>query len=353
MHSDGAAGKPPEEHQGDGNDAQRIAGGSNVIRYGAPGTGKSYAIDQEIEGHRNFRTVFHPTLEQSDFFGSLKPVVIDEKVQYRFVPGAFCMALADALNNPAERVNLVIEELNRGPAAAIFGDIFLLLDRQPDGSGMYDIASPSPEFSYWFESTTGNASGRVQMPSNLWLLATMNSADQGVFPLDTAFRRRWEQNYEPLNFAHAPDVSFNVVMQGGDIVEVTWRVLAVEINTMLTQRLTIPEDRLLGPWFVKAGDADAEGAVPGKVLLYLWDDVLRHHGRDEIFSSDVRTYGELVLRMSGGQPFFSNSLLVRLAAILGADSPPELDANLAAENLIGEEQENNQGLQLDGTPDAR
>lgn len=111
MHSDGAVRNPPEEQEEDGIEVQRLIGGSNVIRYGAPGTGKSYAIDQEILGHRNFRTVFHPTLEQSDFFGSLKPVVVDEKVQYRFVPGPFCLALADALNNPVERVNLVIEEL--------------------------------------------------------------------------------------------------------------------------------------------------------------------------------------------------------------------------------------------------
>lgn len=337
MHADGAVGNPPEELEDDGPDVARLVGGSNVIRYGAPGTGKSYAIDQEIEGHRNFRTVFHPTLEQSDFFGSLKPVVVEDRVQYRFVPGPFCLALADALNNPAHRVNLVIEELNRGPAAAIFGDTFLLLDRRSDGSGVYDIASPTPEFAQWFEATTGNPDGRVRMPSNLWLLATMNSADQGVFPLDTAFRRRWSQNYEPLNFAHAPDISFNVVKQEGGSDEIPWRVLAMEINALLTQRLTIPEDRLLGPWFVKAEDRNADGAIPGKVLLYLWDDVLRHHGREEIFNSDLRTYGDLILRMSGGHPILSNNLLTRLAERVGAIGPAAVGAVLAAENVIGED----------------
>ena len=347
LHTDPAVGNPPEEMEDDGANVPRLVGGSNMIRYGAPGTGKSYAIDKEIEGHRNFRTVFHPTLEQSDFFGSLKPVVVGEKVQYRFVPGPFCLALADALNNPAKRVNLVIEELNRGPAAAIFGDTFLLLDRLPDGNGVYDIASPSPEFAQWFEAATGNDDGRLRMPSNLWLLATMNSADQGVFPLDTAFRRRWAQNYEPLNFAHAPDVNFNVVQQGGGSAEVPWRVLAVEVNAILTQRLTIPEDRLLGPWFVKPEDRNADGAIPGKVLLYLWDDVLRHHGREEIFSSDVRTYGELVLRISEGHSFLSNNLLARIAEKVAEVAPA------AAENEIGENLAMDEAVPLAGAPEVQ
>lgn len=337
MHADGAVGNPAEEFEDDGPQVERLVGGSNVIRYGAPGTGKSYAIDQEIVGHRNFRTVFHPTLEQSDFFGSLKPVVVEEKVQYRFVPGPFCLALADALNNPAHRVNLIIEELNRGPAAAIFGDTFLLLDRHSDGSGVYDIASPSPEFAQWFKTTTESIDGRVRMPSNLWLLATMNSADQGVFPLDTAFRRRWAQNYEPLNFDRAPNVNFTVTKLGGGTVEISWRTLAIEINAILTQRLTIPEDRLLGPWFIKAEDRNAHGAIPGKVLLYLWDDLLRHHGREEIFSSDVRTYGELILRMSGGQPFLSNSLLARLSGKVVDVEPAAVGPKVGVEEGNGED----------------
>ncbi|NBE09599.1 hypothetical protein [Paragemmobacter ruber] len=333
LHSEGAIGDPPDEPEEDADQAPRLSGGSNIIRYGAPGTGKSYAIDQEIEGHRNFRTVFHPTLEQSDFFGSLKPVVVDEKVLYRFTPGPFCLALADAVNNPTQRVNLIIEELNRGPAAAIFGDIFLLLDRQSNGSGVYDIASPSPEFTQWFETTTGSIDGRVRMPSNLWLLATMNSADQGVFPLDTAFRRRWAQVYEPLNFDQAPEISFNVAIQGGGSNEVPWRVLAVEINAILTQRLMIAEDRLLGPWFVKAEDRNADGSIPGKVLLYLWDDVLRHHGREEIFSSDVHTYGELVLFMLEGRPILSNGLLLRLAERVVDAGPAALGADIAGRRI--------------------
>lgn len=353
MHADGAIGNPPENLVEDGPEVLRLAGGSNVIRYGAPGTGKSYAIDQEVAAHRNFRTVFHPTLEQSDFFGSLKPVVAEEKVQYRFVPGPFCLALADALNNPAERVNLIIEELNRGPAAAIFGDTFLLLDRQADGSGVYDIAAPSPEFAHWFEITTGNTDGRVRMPSNLWLLATMNSADQGVFPLDTAFRRRWSQNYEPLNFAQGPEVNFNVVGQDGASDEIPWRVLAVEINAVLTQRLSIPEDRLLGPWFVKAEDRNVDGAIPGKVLLYLWDDVLRHHGREEVFSSDVHTYGELILRMSGGHPILSNSLLARLAEKTVDVAPMTAGAAIGAGSLIGGDLALEQPAPMAGAPEVQ
>lgn len=353
MHTDDAGGEPPQPQVLIDEQLPRLKGGRNVIRYGAPGMGKSYAIDQEIATHRNFRTVFHPTLEQSDFFGSLKPVVVDEKVQYRFVPGPFCLALSDALNNPAERVNLVIEELNRGPAAAIFGDIFLLLDRQEDGSGVYDIAAPNPEFAHWFEGAIGSADGRVRIPSNLWLLATMNSADQGVFPLDTAFRRRWAQNYEPLNFAQSPEVNCNVVRQDGGSDEIPWRVLAVEINAILTQNLSIPEDRLLGPWFVKSEDRNANGAIPGKVLLYLWDDVLRHHGREEIFSSEVRTYGELILRMSDGVHFLSNNLLARLAERVDAPGPAAGGANIIAQAGADENPAADQAVLQAGAPEIQ
>lgn len=169
-----------------------LKGGENVIFYGAPGTGKSNRVEKKIKeaGKRPFRTVFHPDLQNSDFFGCLKPQMDGKKVRYGFSPGPFMKALAEAYKEPAEPVFLVIEELNRAAAAAVFGDLFLLLDRDEDGRGEYDVSFPSPESEQWFEKETGAAHKALQLPSNLFIYATMNSADQGVYPIDTAFRRR-------------------------------------------------------------------------------------------------------------------------------------------------------------------
>ncbi|WP_390911903.1 AAA family ATPase [Pseudosulfitobacter sp. SM2401] len=301
-----------------------LKGGENVIFYGAPGTGKSNRVEKKINeaGKRPFRTVFHPDLQNSDFFGCLKPQMDGKKVRYGFSPGPFMKALAGAYREPAEPVFLVIEELNRAAAAAVFGDLFLLLDRDDDGKGEYDVSFPSPESEQWFEAETGRANEALLLPSNLYIYATMNSADQGVYPIDTAFRRRWRQEYLPLDYKSGPDGDVAYVDSTGKRHSLAWREFVKLLNGHLTssQTLDIAEDRLLGQWFVKKKELDGKG-IPEKVLLYLWDDLLRHEGRDLIFdTSSIKTYGNLTTEIAREGRILSDRFLAALNAASDVDT---------------------------------
>jgi hypothetical protein len=295
----------------------RLTGGQNILYYGAPGTGKSHQVQQVIGTSKYFTTVFHPDMQNSDFIGSLKPGLDDKGgVTYAFRPGPFANALAFAWANPSEKVYLVIEELNRAVAAAVFGELFQLLDRTGDGSGRYGVDFPSPEFEAWFRSNIDEAelqTPRLLLPSNLWILATMNSADQGVFPLDTAFRRRWVQKYVAIDYSNAPDVKLECISDSG-ATSISWRVFVEALNRFLVTKLDIGEDRLLGPRFVDEHEF-VDGALPGKLLIYLWDDLLRHHGRNEIFVSSIKTYGEIDRRANSKEQIFSSAFLSGLTAV--------------------------------------
>ena len=288
----------------------RLRGGRNLIYYGAPGTGKSWTIENLIqsEGGTMIRTVFHPDVQNSDFIGTLKPVLVEDHVSYGFSPGPFAKAYAKAYQNPDVMIWLVIEELNRAPASSVFGELFLLLDRDGEGSGIYDVDCPSEEFSKWIEAETGDRSGKLRLLSNLTIACTMNSADQGVYPLDTAFRRRWEQFYIPLQYDDGPQVSLSI-SSGSEVIETTWLDFVKALNLRLSNN-AIAEDRLVGPWFIKASEFRKSGAVPGKLLIYLWDDVFRTHGREVVFdTTHVKTFGQLTERLASGKRVFSQALI--------------------------------------------
>ena len=289
-----------------------LTGAENVIYYGAPGTGKTHAVDALVYGKRCVRTVFHPDMQNSDFVGALKPVMQEDRITYSFSPGPFALALRNALAQPDQEAYLVIEELNRAPAAAVFGDLFLLLDRDRYGAGKYDVDFPTLEFKAWLSTSLGRDINRISLPSNLWLLATMNSADQGVYPIDTAFRRRWRQHYVRIDYTDAPSKALKIVLADASSLSIPWPIFAKTVNDHLTEQLYIAEDRLLGPWFVTAEDLSGSSAVPGKVLIYLWDDLLRHHGREKIFDvSSVKTFGEVSERVATSKRIFSDALLAK------------------------------------------
>ena len=290
--------------------------GENVIFYGAPGTGKSYTVNNDIKAANRepIRTVFHPDLQNSDFFGCLKPKMDGEKVKYEFSEGPFMKALEAAYKTPSEPVYLVIEELNRAAAAAVFGDLFLLLDRDDNGASEYGVSFPSTESQDWFSSKTGLNLSELRVPPNLFIYATMNSADQGVYPIDTAFRRRWQQVYLPLKYDEGTDGEVSYVDAEEKRHELTWRKFVELLNEHLTSSptLDISEDRLLGQWFVKKKELDGNG-IPEKVLLYLWDDLLRHEDRAHVFHSGaggtVKTYGHLVIEKQEARRFLSDRFL--------------------------------------------
>lgn len=272
-------------------------GGCNRIIYGAPGTGKSHSIEQSTGEEFIVRTVFHPETQYSDFVGCLKPVMEGDRVAYRFRPGAFTEALVKAIKDPSNIYLLVIEEINRAPAAAVFGEIFQLLDRKSDGSSCYQIDISDPDLLTYLNAQTGSRflAGKLFIPSNLSLVATMNSSDQAVMPLDTAFKRRWSFEYVELSFAKAPNQVLELKTSEG-LFSITWADFAEKVLNNMLKEFRVPEDRMIGPFFLNESELqDWQSALRGKLFVYLWDDVLRHKTQDRahLFSAKFGTFGEL------------------------------------------------------------
>ena len=296
-------------------------GGYNKIYYGAPGCGKSYFIENEVlqnvAKENRFRTTFHPDYSNSDFVGQVMPYVenvddpnnpgkVIEKVSYKFAPGPFALALKRCYETD-KMVHLVIEELNRGNASAIFGDLFQLLDRIDDasdpnfGRSRYSIIITSLQ--KYLTDELGMEFDSIIIPSNLTILATMNSSDQNVFTLDTAFKRRWGFEQMPNKFDDNHKYK-NWKVPGTPI---TWQKFVEVINgRILTIKVnnSTSEDKRLGKYFVskecltenhediKLCETKAN-AFAYKVLEYLWNDVCKLN-TDELFVHGPRTLEELI-----------------------------------------------------------
>lgn len=250
--------------------------GTNILYYGVPGSGKSYAISKICSDESVMeRVVFHPDYSYSDFVGQIMPRLNKEnRLEYVFTPGPFTKILRKAYHDPDKMYYLVIEEINRGNAPAIFGEIFQLLDRKDAqkypgqageseyGISNYDIAR---------EVYDGDTGHLVRIPSNLTLLATMNTSDQNVFTLDTAFQRRWDMRHIPNRFTdkHAEDM-----IEGS---EINWGSFATVVNDLVTEvniDMAGSGDKRLGAYFAKVNELNVD-VFSEKVLKYLWDDAFR------------------------------------------------------------------------------
>lgn len=298
-----------------------INAGQNIIYFGAPGTGKSNAIDDLIDENNSVRTVFHSETYYSDFVGCLKPTMGLTGVEYGFQIGPFTEILIKALNDPDHHYNLVIEEINRAKSAAVFGEIFQLLDRD-NGESKYSIKINDQDLIKAFEQNlkTPLKDNLIKIPKNLSILATMNTSDQAVEPMDTAFKRRWKYVYKPIDFdlkdtsgkpLHAQG-NFEIIRENAgkkEIVKISWKEFAFKINDFLSS-LDVPEDRHFGPWFVKDEEistlAKAKDTLGSKILMYLWDDVLRHEGKSELFVNDIKTYGQLISKLNNDEIIFNS-----------------------------------------------
>jgi len=303
----------------------------NKIYYGAPGTGKSYRIKNEIGSAHCVRTVFHPDTQYADFVGTLKPKTTvsasgEQTICYEFRPGPFTRAFIEAFKrkNTCEPVYLVVEEINRAHAAAVFGEMFQLLDRKADGSSEYSIDISDPDMLAYINKELGISLSDISLPSNLFLLATMNSSDQAVKPMDTAFKRRWNFEHIPIDYSKATSGNFAVPLSNGNTINIEWQTLAEAVNNKL-KNLQIPEDRFLGHRFLSEPELNsaetARDTLCGKLFVYLWDDVLRHGRRGTIFNeAESRTFGELVNNFKQGKAVFSEELERELVSLMKTEN---------------------------------
>ena len=283
--------------------AHQIEHPHNRIIFGAPGTGKSHTIEQDraVFGDAYERVTFHPNYSYAQFVGTYKPVPSvnsrgDDIITYTYVPGPFIRVLVKAMQAKRDGSNtpqlLIIEEINRSNVAAVFGDVFQLLDRK-NGVSEYPIETSEDIRKFLaghFNEPEENFKQLI-IPDNMYMWATMNSADQGVFPMDTAFRRRWHFEYLGINHNSDKIVGRFVELNAGHSVE--WNTLREAINKRLSG-LRVNEDKLIGPFFLGLSaltdKAAFNSAFKSKVLMYLYEDAARQH-RSELFRGcDYSTY---------------------------------------------------------------
>ncbi|MGT0084626.1 McrB family protein [Helicobacter pylori] len=258
----------------------RIDGGKNIILYGVPGSGKSYTLQRDYCNDNSVveKIVFHPDYSYSDFVGQIMPSVDDSGiVSYKFNPGPFTNILKKAYHNPQIKHVLVIDEINRGNACSIFGEIFQLLDRLKHDKngfkkGSSEYAINNMDIANIVHSDK-NAS--IRIPSNLWIIATMNTSDQNVFTLDTAFQRRFSMQLIENSFENVDDDFKNMKILDTDI---TWQKFCTTINEKIAQNnegLSSMEDKQFGVYFVNIDDLKSKENFAHKVIKYLWDDVFK------------------------------------------------------------------------------
>jgi ATPase associated with various cellular activities AAA_5 len=287
-----------------------------IIYYGAPGTGKSYKIkeylkSQQVPKENIFRTTFHPDSDYSTFIGAYKPTmvkqyrytdngtkvkyteednlanaqksdpIVDKSIEYNFVPQTFLNAYIRAYQTQ-DNVYLVIEEINRGNCAQIFGDLFQLLDRNAEGKSDYTIKADT-DLRVYLENILGSDNegikdGELCLPSNLYIFATMNTSDQSLFPIDSAFKRRWDWEYEPIKYKNQ---DWSIIVGSK---QYSWVSFQKIVNERIFDSIH-SEDKMLGDYFVNPHDGViTEQMLLNKVLFYLWNDVCKE-GEGEIFKT--------------------------------------------------------------------
>ncbi len=273
------------------------------IYYGAPGTGKSHKIEtilKDISEEQKERITFHPEYDYSSFVGGYKPSSeINEEngkfeITYKFVPQVFTNIYVEAWKNPLKDYYLAIEEINRGNCAEIFGDLFQLLDRNSN----YSI-SPSKELKEHLKSVLidekGIEGGKMKLPLNLNILASMNTSDQSLFPMDSAFKRRWAWEYIPINDEEfnsdatetkkaTKNDSFEYTVKIDDTQSFKWIKFIKNVNDQIKSNRNLGSDKCIGNYFIKPENKEISlDEFINKVVFYLWIDVFKDE-EESIFS---------------------------------------------------------------------
>ena len=304
-----------------------VTSGINLIMYGAPGTGKSHELNKRYANKNSMRVTFHPEYTYHDFVGSYRPEPVykletnpvnsyrfvtevketfdqgEPYINYKFVPGPFTLMIEKAIGSlkdaAPQMFTLIIEELNRANAPAVFGDLFQLLDRENNGESTYGVTNLEILKYLRSKGVIELSQAEIRLPRNLNIVATMNSADQGVFVMDSAFKRRWIFEYMPIKPEEAihkdEAVSYNKK-------SVRWSDFITSLNDLLANH-GVNEDRHIGPYFLKLGEPSDEKIISSKLLMYLWDDVARLK-RSKIFVEGIKTFSQLVALYTSKQPIF-------------------------------------------------
>ena len=308
----------------------RVEGPLQQIFFGAPGTGKSHTINQMCAEYENYRTTFHPDTDYAAFVGSYKPItvrvpvygiqgtklrdeegktILEDRIVYRYIFQSFLKAYIAAWreqqNEEPKPVFLIIEEINRGNCAQIFGDIFQLLDRNEAGFSDYPIVADD-DLAQELKRVLGDfkivnaeninalykggkdvvaqvkSGSHLLLPNNLYMWATMNTSDQSLFPIDSAFKRRWDWKYIKIKDA---EKGYRITFSNGH--QYDWWQFISAINAEIEGGEIQQEDKKLGYFFAKAydGKISAETFV-SKVLFYLYNDVFKDFGLEEAFFKD-------------------------------------------------------------------
>jgi hypothetical protein len=274
----------------------------NKIYYGAPGTGKSHKVKEIVYGkdERTERVTFHPEYDYTSFVGGYKPTMDGDNIRYEFVPQAFTSLYVKAWNDLGNDYYLVIEEINRGNCAEIFGDIFQLLDRTND----YKI-TPSKELKEYLEiKLSGNSnidSDKLLLPPNLNILATMNTSDQSLFPMDSAFKRRWDWEYIPINYESTyidskgeekENESANYSVNLPDGTSFKWLDFIKSVNNnWIRKNENLGMDKCLGNYFIKLETKEITlNTFINKAVFYLWNDVFKDEMEEQSIFKDKTTY---------------------------------------------------------------
>ena len=304
----------------------------NRIIFGAPGTGKSHKVEDDRKkcfGEYDYeRVTFHPNYSYAQFVGTYKPVSEEtedgkSEISYKYVPGPFMRVYVNAVNNPKKNYLLLIEEINRANVAAVFGDMFQLLDRNTDGVSDYEIQTSEDVRKYLASKLGGDGTEdkykTLKLPNNFYIWATMNSADQGVMPMDAAFKRRWDFEYLGIDDGEfnedgtenetfksyvlpIPSAYDSKTRKVTAYKPVSWNKIRHAINDKLNDISGVNEDKLLGPYFIsksvleKALEVTSSGnldemekicsAFKSKVLMYLFEDVVKMNPGD-LFSKTL------------------------------------------------------------------
>lgn len=256
------------------NDIQKIV-------YGCPGSGKSWKVKNVDTTDSNyvFRTTFHPDTDYASFVGTYKPVKKSDTITYEFVSQVFTDAYVAAWSHPTVKVYLVIEEINRGNCAQIFGDIFQLLDRDDQGFSEYSIKADHDLCDFLIavlgETSDGIKQGELRLPPNLGIIATMNTSDQSLFPMDSAFKRRWTWEYVPINYDNETSAKYTITI-GNRLY--SWHEFVVKINRLVYDT-SKSEDKQLGTFFIR--NSVDENEFKSKIMFYLWSEICKEEAGTE------------------------------------------------------------------------